>query len=584
MFLGLLSGIGSGLLPQHLSVCRLALVCLTSPRWVSTYPALMMDHEPPSKRSRSAEEKRSVKDRDANRGGGGGPGLRGVSRPRDTSRPGKVLSEDFKSKHVARTMRDMSERKDAGKHTMSQSRGSKSDLRCVDEMLGTSSRDAVGEPPPPGTESPDLQAPMRGWESLLPRWWEGSPACATAMAPHRGGRALDLSVMSYNILSQELLRANGYLYTHCPPAALRWSHRLRNLLAELRHYDADVLCLQEVQEDHFENQIRPALHAQGYECVYKKRTGKKPDGCVVAFKTSRLCLLSSNPVEFFRPGDALLDRDNVGLVVLLRPAGAGVDDGDVLCVANTHLLYNPRRGDVKLAQLAILLAEIGRLARLPNGAAHPVLLCGDFNSTPWSPLVTFLLNGRLDYRHLPIGTVSGQEYGSRGQRLLESPIWSPALGINQRCQYESTCASVTPSHSCGAAAVEREISELTVQEVAQQAAAQQGFAQPTVADKALNSWRLEHGVPLRSCYTPCLPPDGRAAITTCHSRCAMMVDYILYTPCESLPGERGLQLLDRLLLVGQPELEEVNGLPNVRHSSDHLPLLAHFRWMVGERS
>lgn len=46
--------------------------------------------------------------------------------------------------------------------------------------------------------------------------------------------------MSYNILSQELLRANGYLYTHCPPAALRWSQRLRNLLAELRHYDADV--------------------------------------------------------------------------------------------------------------------------------------------------------------------------------------------------------------------------------------------------------------------------------------------------------------------------------------------------------
>ncbi|XP_051908121.1 protein angel homolog 2 isoform X2 [Hippocampus zosterae] len=552
MFLGQLSGIGSGLLPQHLSACRLILVCLTSPRWLSTYPALMMDHEPPSKRSRSAEEKRSVKDTDANRGGG--PGLRGGSRPRDTSRPGKVLSGDFKSKHVARTMRDMSE--------------------CKEEMLGTSSKDAVGEPPPPGTESPDLQAPMRGWESLLPRWWEGSPACATAMAPHRGGRALDLSVMSYNILSQELLRANGYLYTHCPPAALRWSYRLRNLLAELRHYDADVLCLQEVQEDHFENQIRPALHTQGYECVYKKRTGKKPDGCVVAFKTSRLCLLASKPVEFLRPGDALLDRDNVGLVVLLRPAGAGVDASDVLCVANTHLLYNPRRGDVKLAQLAILLAEIGRLSRLSNGTAHPVLLCGDFNSTPWSPLATFLTNGRLDYRHLPISTVSGQEYGSRGQRLLESPIWSPALGINQRCQYESTSASVTPSHSCGAAAVEREISELTVQEV----------AQPTDADKALNSWRLEHVVPLRSCYPPCLPPDGRAAVTTCHSRCAMMVDYILYTPCESLPGGRGLQLLGRLSLVGQPELEEVNGLPNVRHSSDHLPLLARFRWMVGERS
>lgn len=165
MFLGQLSGIGSGLLPQHLPVCRLALVCLTSPRWVSTSPALMMDREPPSKRSRSADEKTSVKDRDANRGGGGGgggPGLRGGSRPRDTSRPGKVLSGDFKSKHVARNIRDVSECKDADGHTTSQCQRSKSELRCVDEMLGTSSKDAVGEPPPPGTESPDLQAPMRG--------------------------------------------------------------------------------------------------------------------------------------------------------------------------------------------------------------------------------------------------------------------------------------------------------------------------------------------------------------------------------------------------------------------------------------
>lgn len=145
----------------------------------------------------------------------------------------------------------------------------------------------------------------------------------------------------------------------------------------------------------------------GYQCEYKKRTGKKPDGCAVVFKSSRLSLLSSNPVEYFRPGDALLDRDNVGLVVLLRPndAAGRSDPSAFICVANTHLLYNPRRGDIKLAQLAILFAEINRLSRLPDGSANPVVLCGDFNSTPWSPLYRFLTTGCLDYRGLQIGAV-----------------------------------------------------------------------------------------------------------------------------------------------------------------------------------
>lgn len=140
----------------------------------------------------------------------------------------------------------------------------------------------------------------------------------------------------------------------------------------------------------------------GYQCAYKKRTGSKPDGCAIIFRASRLSLLSSNPVEFLVPGDTLLDRDNVGLVLLLQPRS---NPSAVILVANTHLLYNPRRGDIKLAQLAILLAEIDRLSRLPDGSASAVVLCGDLNSTPWSPLYSLLTEGCLDYRGLPIGWV-----------------------------------------------------------------------------------------------------------------------------------------------------------------------------------
>ncbi|XP_035535110.1 protein angel homolog 2 [Morone saxatilis] len=597
------------------------------------------DREPPHKRRKSAEESRSVGEREGHRGGaaGGRDGgserehrrldSRADSRPRSNHRfkdgsrdrgnnaaGAGVSRENSRGKYVERTRTGdkQGRRTDSAARDESQSRGRKDSQPARTQPVhkpnpwfkersaeGTAghSRDrssdggewpslpshhdstsvpsnpwqvvgASREPPPPGTSPPVRQRKDVKPAKSLHRHWE-TPACSTGVQPPGGSAAFDFSVMSYNILSQELLQDNAYLYRHCNPAVLHWNHRLPNLLAEIQQYNADILCLQEVQEDHYENQIKPALQALGYQCEYKKRTGSKPDGCAVIFKSSRLSLLSSNPVEYFRPGDALLDRDNVGLVVLLQlnDATGQSDPSAFICVANTHLLYNPRRGDIKLAQLAILLAEISRLSRLPDGSTNPVVLCGDFNSTPRSPLYSFLTTGSLDYRGLQIGTVSGQETSPRGQRLLTSPIWSQSLGIDYQCQYKNQS---TAESSCDSPTVEGAISNLTVEDLANKAAV------------AFNRSRIEHSLKLQSSYQHHLMPDGRPEITTYHSRTSMTVDYILYTPESitppSLPGGRGLHLLGRLSLVGQSELEEVSGLPNHYHSSDHLPLLARFRF------
>lgn len=142
----------------------------------------------------------------------------------------------------------------------------------------------------------------------------------------------------------------------------------------------------------------------GYQCEYKRRTGRKLDGCMIAFKKSHFTLSSLHPVEFFRQGIQILDRDNVGLIVVLKPAlESGLDRS--ICVVTTHLLYNPRRGDIKLAQLALLLAEISRVALQDDGTTCPVLLCGDFNSVPTSPLYTFITDSKLEYAGIPIGKV-----------------------------------------------------------------------------------------------------------------------------------------------------------------------------------
>ncbi|KAI5627153.1 protein angel-like 2 isoform X1, partial [Silurus asotus] len=313
----------------------------------------------------------------------------------------------------------------------------------------------------------------------------------------------------------------------------------------------------------------------GYHCEYKRRTGRKLDGCMVAFKTSRFTLSSTHPVEFFRHGIPILDRDNVGLIVMLKPMGASGSECNI-CVVTTHLLYNPRRGDIKLAQLALLMAEIGRVARQGDGTTCPILLCGDFNSVPTSPLYTFITDSRLEYAGMPIGKVSGQEESPRGHRVLTSPLLPSGLGISRLCQYESQTNGnklQTKSTFCSIPSLIKKNNELR-------------FISFLYFFTSLKIPSLEHRLKLTSAYSHYLKESGRREITTCHSRTAITVDYIFYSPaqwdelgwteCSSAP-QRGLQLLSRLALVGEAELREANGLPNQCHSSDHLPLIARFR-------
>ncbi|XP_069624613.1 protein angel homolog 2 isoform X4 [Ranitomeya imitator] len=395
----------------------------------------------------------------------------------------------------------------------------------------------------------------RRWEDFGHRSQDGSSK-----------ETFDFTVMSYNILSQDLLEDNSSLYSHCRRPYLFWNYRLPNILRELQEMNADILCLQEVQEDHYQEQIKPTLEALGYVCAYKARTGSKPDGCAICFKSSRFQLRLVKPVEYFRQHIALLDRDNIGLVLMLQPKTQR-RDVPMICVANTHLLYNPRRGDIKLTQLAILLAEITEVAQIQDGGFCPIVLCGDFNSVPGSPLHRFIKEGRLHYEGMTIGKVSGQEKYHKGQRILSIPIWPRSLGINQKCVYESPERDQEQPEKCSEEQT-KQPDEWTAE-----------------SDKSRVESSLHHHFSLSSVYSHYFPDTGLPEITTCHSKSAITVDYIFYSAANNdVYGQPGsdmacnrLQLLGRLSLLNEQDLWSVNGLPNETNSSDHLSLLAKFR-------
>uniref|UniRef100_A0A8D0HPK3 Angel homolog 2 n=1 Tax=Sphenodon punctatus TaxID=8508 RepID=A0A8D0HPK3_SPHPU len=380
----------------------------------------------------------------------------------------------------------------------------------------------------------------------------------------------DFTVMSYNILSQDLLEDNFHLYKHCRESVLIWNYRFPNILREIKDLDADVLCLQEVQEDHYRREIKPTLESWGYHCEYKMRTGRKPDGCAICFKASKFNLLSSKPVEFFRWNIPLLDRDNVGLVLLLQPR-FNSNTSAAVCIANTHLLYNPRRGDIKLTQLAMLLAEIANVAYREDGRFCPIIICGDFNSVPGSPLYRFIKEGNLNYEGLAIGKVSGQEQFPRGQRILPIPIWPQSLGISQSCVYDELQKKRKKENDAG----REEMKEAVLE----------NSEEPVVAADTLPT-NLRHCFLFSSAYSHYFPDSEVPEVTTCHSRSAVTVDYIFYSAAKddiaAQPGaedifDGGLKLLGRLSLLTEKDLWTVNGLPNENNSSDHLSLLAKFR-------
>lgn len=102
-------------------------------------------------------------------------------------------------------------------------------------------------------------------------------------------------------------------------------------------------------------------------------------------------------------------------------------------MATTHLLYNPRRQDVRLAQVQVLLAELDRIAYEDENRYAPVILTGDFNLKPYSAPYKLLTRGSLNYEHLQARTLEGSDGNAverSGKQLLPQN-----LGITDDCQH-----------------------------------------------------------------------------------------------------------------------------------------------------
>ena len=284
-----------------------------------------------------------------------------------------------------------------------------------------------------------------------------------------------LSVMSYNILCDRYATVSQYGYT--PSEALAWSYRKQIILDELTEASTDFFCLQEVDQENYNEFFRKELAAYDYRGVFwpktrartmNEREARLVDGCATFYKNSKYILLDKTVIEFTNIAinradmkgendvfNRVMPRDNIAVIAFLENR----QTGSRLIVVNAHILWDPAYEDVKLVQVAILMEQVQKLAEIwarhppctskaafrhadadgdtkdePSEAPPtemapsqtykdptqiPLLICGDFNANTGSGVHDLILNGRISPRHPDLGNY---RYGNFTKDGMQHPF------------------------------------------------------------------------------------------------------------------------------------------------------------------
>ncbi|XP_058227143.1 carbon catabolite repressor protein 4 homolog 5 [Rhododendron vialii] len=346
-------------------------------------------------------------------------------------------------------------------------------------------------------------------------------------------------LVSYNILAVENASKHQDLYSKVPPKYLDWDRRKKLLCEEISRYSASILCLQEV--DRFCD-IDNLLQKDGFRGVYQARTGEARDGCAIFWKNELYTLLHQESIEFQMFGL----RNNVAQLCVLEmtqdQSSSTLDakaspacQSRSLLVGNIHVLFNPKRGDIKLGQIRLFLKKAHELSQ--EWGNIPVVLAGDFNSMPQSAMYQFLASAELDLQLHDRRNVSGAicplEYQpSQHQDKYAASFWS---SVSRPPIYRWSCEELC--FATGTEGVTHLRHPLNL-----------CSAYPRVHGCKIT--RDNHGEPLATSY---------------HSKFMGTVDYIWHSR-EVVP----VRVLDTLPIH---ILRQMGGLPSKKWGSDHLALV-----------
>lgn len=207
------------------------------------------------------------------------------------------------------------------------------------------------------------------------------------------GSGLPISIMSYNVLAQALIRRSLFPTNG---AALKWGTRSQVLLSEFKHYDCDILCLQELDYIQYNSFWKQKLSKLGYNSQYY-RSGTKNHGVAIFYKQEKFAFKHSMFINYDKEtcGSVPLSTAtlNVGLMIYLEFSEDVLKSHpklsrDGIIIGTTHLFWHPFGTYERTRQTYIVLKqmkEFTRTLQLLYGAEKSFyrFFAGDFNSQPF---------------------------------------------------------------------------------------------------------------------------------------------------------------------------------------------------------
>ncbi|XP_045471233.1 2',5'-phosphodiesterase 12 isoform X1 [Harmonia axyridis] len=213
-------------------------------------------------------------------------------------------------------------------------------------------------------------------------------------------------VVTYNILA-DLYCDSDYtrtvLHPYCPPYALHLDYRKQLILKELMGYNADIICLQEVDRKVFNHDLTPFFSRLGYEGDYAIKGGEVAEGVASFFNLEKFTKLESSRIVFSEH----IDKDqiffhiwekiseNKPLVTRIKDLKSTLQvvllesrhkENELILVANTHLYFHPDADHIRLIQGGLAISYIqsclDNFKTKYTNKRISVLFCGDFNSVP----------------------------------------------------------------------------------------------------------------------------------------------------------------------------------------------------------
>lgn len=452
----------------------------------------------------------------------------------------------------------------------------------------------------------------------------------------------DFTVMSYNVLSDRMV--NHERYPSSPELALDWLYRREIILKQLLEYKADIIALQELEMEQFDEYFRPKLLEFGdYYGLFEPKSRaktmefnmrKRVDGCAIFYKRRRFNLVARHLLEFSqiamanaRGSEAMLNRvmtkDNIGLACVLELMDDQQEEHNSslqkhqqqqqrILVCNTHIHWDPEYCDVKLIQTIMLMNELECIGRhysctgernhqtrpsklasvaRQRGPLLPLVLLGDFNSTPKSGVSCYLANGKInslhkDFKnfkytscsnalaihpmlkttptdtnhHIPVSrqrTNDGQpptgDVNPTDLRRQSTPAW---------CFYSSSSSS-----SCSSSSSSSSTTSNSPISPASSSGSSMFAADSPREPEAKQVLHYQHAFELTSAYGKQTMP-----YTNYSTKFKEIIDYVYYSR-DSLQLLGLLGPLDKKWLKGN----KIKGLPQPYLPSDHLPLLVGLR-------